>query len=195
MARSWYCSLHSQTSVPWYTWRNSNWWSWKDAYSTVLCEGSNCWEIPLTFSDNSLVKEFSRKVMTYSRNRRTIQAVNLPDGMDDQLYSSQIFSGYWNSGSCGGSTQMLIEMVLNLGAVVLNCRDLSVYFNQRDPPRFIWWSLQLEERVDEVCKAQSHICWISMHLPLLQGNSHWSNYRCSVNSIWTIITILGSSFC
>ena len=64
--------------------------------------------------------------MTYSRNRRTIQAVNLPDGMDDQLYSSQIFSGYWNSGSCGGSTQMLIEMVLNLGAVVLNCRDLSV---------------------------------------------------------------------
>lgn len=91
----------------------------------------------MTFSDNSLVKEFSRKVMTYSRNRRTIQAVNLPDGMDDQLYSSHIFSGYWNSGSCGGSTQMLIEMVLNLGAVVLNCRDLSVYFNQRDPPRFI----------------------------------------------------------
>ena len=81
-------------------------------------------ETPLTFSDNSLVKEFSRKVMTYSRNQRTIQAVNLPDGC-------------WNSGSCGGSTQMLIEMVLDLGAVVLNCRDLSVYFNQRDPPRFI----------------------------------------------------------
>jgi hypothetical protein len=139
------------------------------------------------FSDNSLVKEFSRKVMTYSRNQRTIQAVNLPDGMDNQLYSSHIFSGvliwpfslsrprrrrhphlllhssikvfsdhekliiarllyvfvwsekliiienfvymlpgYWNSGSCGGSTQMLIEMVLDLGAVVLNCRDLSV---------------------------------------------------------------------
>ena len=67
----------------------------------------------MTFSDNSLVKEFSRKVMTYSRNQRTIQAVNLPDGC-------------WNSGSCGGSTQMLIEMVLDLGAVVLNCRDLSV---------------------------------------------------------------------
>uniref|UniRef100_A0A0D3FUY8 Uncharacterized protein n=1 Tax=Oryza barthii TaxID=65489 RepID=A0A0D3FUY8_9ORYZ len=32
-------------------------------------------------------------------------------------------SGYWNSGSCGGSTQMLIEMVLDLGAVVLNCRE------------------------------------------------------------------------
>uniref|UniRef100_A0A0E0QRU7 KARI N-terminal Rossmann domain-containing protein n=1 Tax=Oryza rufipogon TaxID=4529 RepID=A0A0E0QRU7_ORYRU len=60
-----------------------------------------------------LFYEFSRKVMTYSRNQRTIQAVNLPDGC-------------WNSGSCGGSTQMLIEMVLDLGAVVLNCRDLSV---------------------------------------------------------------------
>uniref|UniRef100_A0A0E0IK80 Uncharacterized protein n=1 Tax=Oryza nivara TaxID=4536 RepID=A0A0E0IK80_ORYNI len=60
-----------------------------------------------------VLQEFSRKVMTYSRNQRTIQAVNLPDGC-------------WNSGSCGGSTQMLIEMVLELGAVVLNCRDLSV---------------------------------------------------------------------
>uniref|UniRef100_A0A0E0IJ93 Uncharacterized protein n=1 Tax=Oryza nivara TaxID=4536 RepID=A0A0E0IJ93_ORYNI len=29
----------------------------------------------------------------------------------------------WNSGSYGGSTQMLIEMVLDLGAVVLNCRE------------------------------------------------------------------------
>uniref|UniRef100_A0A0E0IK84 Uncharacterized protein n=1 Tax=Oryza nivara TaxID=4536 RepID=A0A0E0IK84_ORYNI len=64
-----------------------------------------------SFSD--ICTEFSRKVMTYSRNQRTIQAVNLPDGC-------------WNSGSCGGSTQMLIEMVLELGAVVLNCRDLSV---------------------------------------------------------------------
>uniref|UniRef100_A0A0E0P837 Uncharacterized protein n=1 Tax=Oryza rufipogon TaxID=4529 RepID=A0A0E0P837_ORYRU len=31
--------------------------------------------------------------------------------------------GCWNSGSYGGSTQMLIEMVLDLGAVVLNCRE------------------------------------------------------------------------
>uniref|UniRef100_A0A0D9ZJS2 Uncharacterized protein n=1 Tax=Oryza glumipatula TaxID=40148 RepID=A0A0D9ZJS2_9ORYZ len=31
--------------------------------------------------------------------------------------------GCWNSGSCGGSTQMLIEMVLDLGAAVLNCRE------------------------------------------------------------------------
>uniref|UniRef100_A0A0E0IK83 Uncharacterized protein n=1 Tax=Oryza nivara TaxID=4536 RepID=A0A0E0IK83_ORYNI len=37
-----------------------------------------------------------------------------------------LFDCCWNSGSCGGSTQMLIEMVLELGAVVLNCRDLSV---------------------------------------------------------------------
>ncbi|TVU43733.1 hypothetical protein EJB05_10223, partial [Eragrostis curvula] len=46
-------------------------------------------DTPLTFSDNSLVREFSRKVRTYSRKQRMMQTVKAPDGVIIFLFLSK----------------------------------------------------------------------------------------------------------